>query len=129
MSGQPQGQQFVDWWRGSPTAEIKSSTYVPTMLLCHITTLGVSCTSQGRRTLINGKWGILKTDGSHGMDGVMTGRTLVDLEKPTVPVRILNLTDKEKWIKKRASIAVCEPVQSVLSLKENPTSCQATRAP
>ena len=54
------------------------------------------------------------------MDGVMTGRTLVDLEKPTVPVRILNLTDKEKRIKKGASIAVCEPVQSVLSLKENP---------
>ena len=59
-------------------------------------------------------------DSSNSIDGVMTGRTLVDLEKPTVPVRILNLTDKEKRIKKGALIAVCEPVQSVLSLKESP---------
>ena len=44
--------------------------------------------------LTNGKWGILESDSSHSIDGVMTGRTLVDLEKPTVPVRILNLTNK-----------------------------------
>ena len=74
------------------------------------------------------KWnvGILESDSSHSIDGVMTGRTLVDLEKPIVPMRILNLTSKEKKIKKGASIAVCEPVQSVLSLKENPGQQQAT---
>ena len=66
----------------------------------------------------NGKWGILESDSSHSIDGVMTGRTLVDLEKPIVLVRILNLTSKEKRIKKSASIAVCEPVQRVLLLKE-----------
>ena len=69
----------------------------------------------------NGKWGILESDSSNSIDGVMTGRTLVDLEKP---VRILNLTDKEKRIKKGASIAVCEPVQSVLRLKESPAEQQ-----
>ena len=52
--------------------------------------------------LMNGKWGILESDGSHSIDGVMTGRTLVDLEKPTVPVRILNLTNKEKRNKNSA---------------------------
>lgn len=67
----------------------------------------------------NGKWRILESDRTHSIDGVMTGRTLVDLEKPTVPVRIMNLTDKGRRIKKGASIAVCEPVLSVLSLKGN----------
>ena len=50
--------------------------------------------------LTNGKWGILESDSSHSIDGVMTGRTLLDLEKSTVPVRILNLMSKEKRIKK-----------------------------
>ena len=80
--------------------------------------------------LTNGKWGILESDSSHSIDGVMTGRTLVDLEKPTVPVRILNLTNKEKRIKKGASIVVCEPVQSVMALKECPGQQQpATKLP
>ena len=66
---------------------------------------------------------------SHSIDGVMTGRTLVDLEKPTVPVRIPNLTNKKR-IKKGASIAVCEPVQSVMALKEHPGQQQpATKLP
>ena len=81
--------------------------------------------------LANGKWGILESDSSHSIDGVMTGRTLVDLEEPVVPVRILNLTSKEKRIKRGASIAVCEPVQSVLSVRENPGQQQqpATELP
>ena len=69
------------------------------------------------RLLANGKWRILESDSSHSIDGVMTARTLVDLEEPIVPVRILNLTSKEKRIKRGASI---EPVKSVLSLRENP---------
>ena len=63
--------------------------------------------------------GILEPDGSHSIDGVMTGRTLVDLQQPTIPVRILNISDEEKRIKKGTSIAVCEPVHSVLSLRED----------
>ena len=60
----------------------------------------------------------------------MTGRTLVDLEEPTVPVRILNLMNKEKRIKKGASVTVCEPVQSVMALKEHPGQQQpATKLP
>ena len=65
------------------------------------------------------RWGILEPDGSHSIDGVMTGRTLVDLQQPTIPVRILNISDEEKRIKKGTSIALCEPVRSVLSLRED----------
>ena len=51
----------------------------------------------------------------------MTGRTLIDLEKPTMPVRILNLTDQEKRINKGTFIAIREPVQSVVLLKDYPS--------
>ena len=42
------------------------------------------------------KWGILEPNEGclHGITGVMAGRTLVDLEQPTVPVRMLNLSEK-----------------------------------
>ena len=64
------------------------------------------------------------------IDGVMTGRTPVDLEKSTLPLRILNLTSEEKRIKKGAPIAMCEPVQSVQLLKRSSTPQQsATKLP
>ena len=63
------------------------------------------------------KWGILEPsgDGFRGTAGVMAGRTLVDLEQPTVPVRVLNLSEKEQRIKSGVAVAVCASVQSVLS--------------
>ena len=63
------------------------------------------------------KWGILEPSGDalHGIAGVMAGRTLVDLEQPTVPVRVLNLSEKEQRIKSGVAVAVCATVQSVLS--------------
>ena len=63
------------------------------------------------------KWGILEpsADAMHGIAGVMAGRTLVDLELPTVPVRVLNLSEKEQRIKSGVAVAVCASVQSVLS--------------
>ena len=45
----------------------------------------------------------------------MAGRTLVDLEQPTVPVRMLNLSEKQQRIKSGVAVAVCASVQSVLS--------------
>ena len=76
------------------------------------------------------KWGILESNSSKSIDGVMTGRTLVDLEKSTLPLRILNLTSEEKRIKKGAPIAMCEPVQSVQLLKRSSTPQQsATKLP
>jgi predicted aspartyl protease len=63
------------------------------------------------------KWGILEPsgDGFRGVTGVVTGRTLVDLEQPSVPVRVLNLSEKEQRIKSGVVVAVCASVQSVLS--------------
>jgi len=63
------------------------------------------------------KWGILEPggDGLHSVTGVMAGRTLVDLEQPTVPIRVLNLSEKEQRIKSGVAVATCASVQSVLS--------------
>ena len=75
-----------------------------------------------------GKWGILESDTSHSTDGVRTGRILVDLEKPIVPVRrILNLTSKEKRIEKDASIATCEAVQCPVAKRESWSTVTTTR--
>lgn len=62
-------------------------------------------------------WGILEPseDGLRGVAGIMAGRTLVDLDQPTVPVRMLNLSEKEQRIKSGVAVAVCAAVQSVLS--------------
>ena len=42
----------------------------------------------------------------------MAGRTLVDLEQPTVPVRMLNLSEKEQRIKSGVAVAVCACVRA-----------------
>ena len=58
------------------------------------------------------RWGL--SEPSTGQpDGVLTGRTLVDLRKPTVPVRLMNLTEKSLRVKKGSVMAYGEPVQSV----------------
>ena len=51
----------------------------------------------------------------HGIPGVMAGRTLVDLEQPTIPVHMLNFSEKQQRIKSGVTVAVCASVQSVLS--------------
>ena len=63
------------------------------------------------------RWGILEPteDYLHGITGVMAGRTLLDLEQLTVPVRMLNLSEKQQRIKSGVAVAVCVSVQSVLS--------------
>ena len=43
----------------------------------------------------------------------MIGRTLVDLNEPSVPVRVMNLSDHPKSIKKGSVIAKGEFVQCV----------------
>ena len=67
-----------------------------------------------------GRWGILEPggDGLHGIAGVLAGRTLVDLLKPTVPARLLNLAEKEQRIRKGTAIVVCVAVQSIMPGKD-----------
>ena len=57
------------------------------------------------------RWGVLESkEKALAADGLLTGRTLLDLSQPTVPVRILNLADQERKIKCGTIVAVCEPV-------------------
>ena len=66
-----------------------------------------------------GRWGVLgPREETLATDGLLTGRTLVDLSQPTIPVRIMNLADGERKIKCGSVVAVCEPVQSVLTQQD-----------
>ena len=76
------------------------------------------------------QWGVLgPREETPATDGLLTSRTLVDLSQPTVPVRIMNLADRERKVKCGEIVAVCEPVQSVLSqqdLGETPVAKAST---
>ena len=52
------------------------------------------------------KWRILESsgDGLCGIAGIMADQTLVDLEQPTVPVCVLNLSEEEQRIKSGVAI-------------------------
>ena len=47
------------------------------------------------------------------LQGVLVGRTLVDLYQPTAVVRLMNLTGQRCKVRKGTEIANCEPVESV----------------
>ena len=61
------------------------------------------------------KWGLLEpgTVSSRAADGVLIGRTLVNLENEDIPLRLMNLSDLPHRIKKGTELAVCEPVCGV----------------
>lgn len=50
---------------------------------------------------------------SSSLNGLLVGRTLVDLRRSTVAVRLLNLTGQRRTLKKGTDIARCDLVQSV----------------
>ncbi len=54
-----------------------------------------------------------QTKGMADFHGLLVRRTFVDLGQPTVPIRLMNLTDQERRVQKGAEIATCEAVQSV----------------
>ena len=68
---------------------------------------------------IGEKWGILEpvVETSYAADGLMIGRTLVNLREPSVPVRVMNLGDNPRRIKKGSVIAMGDTVQSILGLQ------------
>ena len=53
------------------------------------------------------------TDTSRIEFGLLVGRCLIDLEKDTVPVRVLNPSSQEYRVQKGADISHCEPVAGV----------------
>ena len=61
------------------------------------------------------KWGILEPHRNEttSAQGVLVGRTLIDLHQSTAVVRLMNLTGQRRKFKKGTEIANCEPVESV----------------
>ena len=50
-----------------------------------------------------------------GKRGIIIGRTLIDLKRDCVPVRVANFSASRQKLKKGLELAVCEPVASVTS--------------
>lgn len=70
------------------------------------------------------KWGVLEpalSANSKSLDGLLVGRTLVDIDREELPVRLLNLTNQPRKIKQGMEIAVCQAVQSVMGQQDLPT--------
>ena len=63
-------------------------------------------------------WGILEPDAlqPNPLDGLLV---VVDLDTEKVPVRLLNLTDRPRKIKKGTTVAICNPIESVLVEADN----------
>lgn len=60
-------------------------------------------------------WGILQSDSSARLNQpVLVCRALVDVEYPTVPVHVMNLSSEPQRIGKGTHLASCEPIISVL---------------
>ncbi len=78
---------------------------------------------------VPGRWGILESRaaGVAYSQGLLVGRSLVELGQPTIPVRVMNLTDQERRVRKGADIATCEIVQSVLKTNEVTSSVLEAR--
>ncbi len=76
------------------------------------------------------KWGVLEpaqSVSSRSLDGLLVGRTLVDVNREELPLRLLNLTDHPRKVKQGTEIAVCQMVQSVMGQQDFTTvSCAAT---
>ena len=54
------------------------------------------------------------------MNGVLVARRLVDLQKNTTALRVLNVTQEHKAIRRGATLASCEPVTSVTASPPKP---------
>ena len=61
-------------------------------------------------------WGAVgPSSGGTGKRGIIIGRTLIDLKRDCVPVRVANFSASRQKLKKGLELAVCEPVASVTS--------------
>ncbi|CAB3992131.1 Retrovirus-related Pol poly from transposon 412 [Paramuricea clavata] len=65
-------------------------------------------------------WGSLEPTRKRGLPSeIILARTVVDLRKPRFVVRVMNLSDKERVVKKGTEEASCESVQCVTLLSGN----------
>ena len=65
------------------------------------------------------QWGMLESPPSDKkgcqVDEVLIGRTLVDMQKETIPLRVMNLSRELKVVRRGATLACCEPVASIFT--------------
>ena len=62
-------------------------------------------------------WGVVEpatTLPNKSLDGLLVGRTLVNLNAKEVPIHLLNLTYQPKQIKQGTDVAICNTAESVL---------------
>lgn len=60
-------------------------------------------------------WGSVSSTAKQVLpNGVLVGKTLVNLRKPEFPVRVVNISDVSQTISKGAELAVCDVVESVM---------------
>lgn len=70
-----------------------------------------------------GSVGPLQQRNTHASQGILVGRTLVDLRSPEgLPVRVLNLSDKVRYLKKGTEVADFEPVAYAVSMEKEQTT-------
>ena len=74
------------------------------------------------------RWGILESAVTTSQDAtpVLVGRTLVDLQRQEVPVRVMNLTHEPRRLRKGAALAQCEELMSICQPDVGGASCQKT---
>ena len=61
-------------------------------------------------------WGLLEQPTS-SFDNLLVARTLVDLQRKEVPLRVMNLSNQQRVIRKGTELAGCETIHSVLVLQ------------
>ena len=70
------------------------------------------------RTEVDCRWGLLEqTTAPISLDGVMIARTLVDLRREQLPLRVMNLSYQPQMINKGTELACCSTITSVVTPK------------
>ena len=66
------------------------------------------------------QWGLLeRSTAPSSVDGVLIARTLVNIQKEPVPLRVVNLSHQQRVINKGTELACCETVMSVHTPEAN----------
>ena len=68
------------------------------------------------------RWGLVEPTQQCLVADLAVGKTLVELRHPTVPVRVLNLSEGPRTIAKGITVASCVPVETVRHLHSPPSS-------
>ena len=72
---------------------------------------------------VNEAWGSISPTTNRILpNDVFVGRTLVDLENSSFPVRVANVSDSGRTIRKGTELATCEMVESVFAEEESTPS-------